>query len=129
MPAGRLVVDNFLQGGLAAPIDFAAGRICGPAVRKDNDLGLISTNRHPDTGQEFNGFPIPMWSEAVELARRAHKTFPTVAFIGWDIAILQDGPVLVEGNFPFDTDLTVLPHGLTLSDTQFIPYYNYHWVN
>jgi hypothetical protein len=42
--------------------------------------------------------------------------------------ILQDGPVLVEGNCPFDTDLTVLPHGLTLSDTQFIPYYNYHWA-
>jgi hypothetical protein len=129
MPAGRLVVDNFLQGGLAAPIDLAAGTICGPAVRKDNNLGLISTNRHPDTGQEFNGFPIPMWNEAVELARRAHETFPTVAFIGWDIAILQNGPLLVEGNFPFDTDLTVLPHRLTLSDTQFIPCYNHHWAN
>ena len=129
MPAGRLVVDNFSQGGLAAPIDFATGTICGPAVQKDNHLGLISTNRHPDTGQEFNGFLIPMWSEAVELARRAHQeTFPSMQFIGWDIAILQDGPVFVEGNFPFDTDLTVLPHGLTLSDTQFIPCYNYHWA-
>ena len=127
MPTGRLVVDNFLQGGLAAPIDFATGRICGPALQKDNRLGLISTDEHPDSGQEFKGFPIQMWSEAVELARRAHETFPSMHFIGWDIAILQDGPVLVEGNCPFDTDLTVLPHGLTLSDTQFIPYYNYHW--
>ena len=129
MPAGRLVVDNFLQGGLAAPIDFATGTICGPAVQKDNRLGLISTNEHPDRGQKFKGFPVPMWSEAVDLARRAHETFRSMSFIGWDIAILQDGPVLVEGNFPFDTDLTVLPHGLTLSDTQFVSYYNYHWAN
>jgi Sugar-transfer associated ATP-grasp len=90
---------------------------------------LISTNEHPDGGGKFKGFPIPMWSEAVGLARRAHETFRSMSFIGWDIAILQDGPVLVEGNFPFDTDLTVLPHGLTLSDTQFISYYNYHWTN
>jgi putative polysaccharide biosynthesis protein len=129
MPAARLVVDNFLQGGLAAPIDFATGTICGPAVQKDNRLGLISTDNHPDSDQMFEGFPIPMWSEVVDLARRAHETFPSMHFIGWDIAILQDGPVLVEGNFPFDTDLTVLPNGLTLSDTQFIPYYNYHWAN
>jgi hypothetical protein len=78
--------------------------------------------KHPDSDQLFEGFAIPMWSEAVDLARRAHETFPSMHFIGSDIAILQDGPVLVEGNFPFDTDLTVLPHGLTLSDTQFIPY-------
>ena len=129
MPAGRLVVDNFAHGGLAAPIDFATGKICGLAVKKDNRLGMISLDEHPDSGQEFKGFPIPMWSEAVDLARRAHETFPSLHFIGWDIAVLQDGPILVEGNVPAATDLPVLIHGLTLSDTQFIPYYNYHWAN
>ena len=68
-----------------------------------------------------------MWTEAVDLALRAHQTFPSVHFIGLDIAISQDGPVLVEGNGLPDLELTVLPHGITLSDTQFIPYYNYHW--
>jgi Sugar-transfer associated ATP-grasp len=126
MPTGRLVVDN---SALAAPIDFATGTICGPALQKDNCFGVTSTDRHPDSGQKFKGFPIPMWSEAVDLARRAHETFPSMYFIAWDTAILQDGPVLVEGNAAFDTDVTVLPHGLTLSDTQFIPYYNYHWAN
>ena len=112
-----------------APLDLATGRVCGSALRKDKVLGVISTNEHPDTGQKFNGFPIPMWREAVDLARRAHRAFPSIHFIGWDIAILEDHPILVEGNALFDTDLTVLPHGLSLSDTQFIPYYNYHWGN
>jgi len=128
IPAGRSVVDNFAESGFAAPIDLATGTVCGAAVQRDNRLGLISTDRHPDTGQEFRGFGIPMWAEAVHLARRAHQTFPSVHFIAWDIAVLQDGPVLVEGNFNFKTRVTVLPHGLTLSDTQFIPYYNYHWA-
>ena len=129
MPAGRSVVDNFAQNGLAAPIDLATGTVCGAAVQMDNHLGLISTDKHPDSGQEFRGFCIPMWTEAVHLARRAHQTFSSLPFIAWDIAILQDGPVLVEGNPIFHTDVTLLPHGLTLSDTQFIPYYNHHWEN
>ena len=129
VPTGRLVVDNFSQGGLAAPIDPASGTICGPAVQKDNRLGALWLEEHPDTGQKFEGFPVPLWTEAAELARLAHKTFPSLYFIAWDIAVLQDGPVLVEGSSVFGTDLTVLPHRLSLSDTQFIPYYNYHWAN
>jgi Sugar-transfer associated ATP-grasp len=129
MPAGRLVVDNFALGGLAAPVDFVTGKISGPAVKKDNRLGIISIDKHPDSGQELKGFPIPMWSEAVDLARRAHETFPSMYFIAWDIAILEDGPILVEGNIPADTAGPVLTHGLTLSDTQFISYYNHHWAN
>jgi hypothetical protein len=129
MPVGRLVVDNVSQGGLGAPIDFATGTICGPALQKDSRLGAIWVEEHPDTGQRFKGFSVPMWTKAVELARLAHKTFPSLHFTGWDIAILQDGPVLIEGNVPVNIDLPVLTHGLTLSDTQFIPYYNYHWAN
>jgi hypothetical protein len=128
MPTGCSIVDNLAQGGLAAPIDLATGTICGPAVQKDYyGVGLRSIDKHPDSGQEFFGFAIPQWTEALDLARRAHASFPSVHFVGWDIAILQEGPALVEANAIFNTDLTVLPHRLTLSDTQFIPYYNYHW--
>lgn len=97
---------------------------CGHAIQGDNRFGVRIIEKHPDSGQRLKGFPVPLWTEALFLARRAHELFPSVYFIGWDVAILQDRPVLVEGNALFDTDLTVLPHGLTLSDTQFIPYTN-----
>ena len=129
MPTGRAVADNLHQGGIAAPIDILTGSICGPGLQTDNCLGVLWFDKHPDSGQELKGFSIPMWKEAADLARRAHETFPSLHFIGWDIAILDDRPVVVEGNDVPDTDLTVLPHGLTLSDTQFIPYYNHHWSN
>src|SRR5262249_34041191 len=124
LPTGRSVADNFHQRGLAAPIDIATGCICGAALQRDDCLGVRWVDKHPDTGQELKGFRIPMLKEAVDLARRAHETFSSMPFIGWDIAILDDHPVIVEGNYAPDTDLTVLPHRLTLSDTQFIPYYN-----
>ena len=127
MPVGHRVVDNLAQGGLAAPIDLMTGVICGPGLQKHSRLGVVYTDKHPDSRHELSGFRVPMWKEVVDLALRAHWRFPSVHFIGWDIAVLQDGPVLVEGNALFDSDLTVLPHGITLSDTQFIPYYNYHW--
>jgi hypothetical protein len=128
MPVGRLVVDNFARGGLLAPVDLATGTICGPVLQKDKCLGVVQIDTHPDSGQKFGGFPVPRWTEAVALARRAHQTVLSVPFIGWDIAILQHGPVLVEANTLPDTDI-VLPHGLTLSDTQLIPYFKYHWAN
>ena len=127
MPAGRCVVDNLARGGLAAPIDLTTGEICGPAIQKDPQLGIRRLDRHPDTGQPLRGTPIPMWQQALSVATRAHLAFPSIHFVGWDVAILPDGPVLVEGNPIFDTDLTVLPHGLTLSDTQYIPYYIHYW--
>jgi hypothetical protein len=128
MPAGRLVVDNFAKGGLVAPIDAANGTICGPALQRDESLGVATVDRHPDSGAEFTGFRIPMWTEVVALAIKAHEAFPSLHFIGWDIAILQQGLVLIEGNAPFSADSVVLPHGISLSDTQFIPYYNHHWA-
>ena len=127
MPAGEGIVDNFAQGGLAAPIDLASGTVCGPAIRKDAARGTVTLDRHPDTGAQFEGHVIPFWQSALDLAVRAHGAFPSMIFVGWDVPILHDGPILLEGNAIWDVNLTVLPHGITLSDTQFIPYFDHYF--
>ena len=38
------------------------------------------------------------WNDVVDLGIRAHDHFDPFHSIGWDIAIAEDGPVLVEGN-------------------------------
>jgi hypothetical protein len=126
MPVGDAIADNIAQGGLAAPID-AAGRLAGPAICKDNRHGVAIHARHPTTGIEFLGFQLPFWQEVWGLAHRAHEMFPALHFIGWDIAITGAGAVLVEGNASWDADLTLVPHAITLADTAFIPYYNFHF--
>jgi glutathione synthase/RimK-type ligase-like ATP-grasp enzyme len=53
---------------------------------------------HPMTGERIEGFQLPFWKESVELALRAHETLPTIALVGWDIALTAEGPVIIEGN-------------------------------
>jgi putative polysaccharide biosynthesis protein len=127
MPYGKAIVDNVGQGGLAAPVDIATGKICGPAIRKDKNLGISTVEKHPDTGVGFVGVQLPFWEAALGLAVQAHLAFPSLHFVGWDIALLRDGPIVLEGNAWWDSDVTVLPHRLSLSDTQFIPYCNHHF--
>jgi hypothetical protein len=100
MPAdASAAVDNFGPGGLAAPIDLATGRL-GRAIRKDLRLTPAPVAVHPYTGARIEGHQLSHWAEAVSLAVRAHEaiTWKGVPVIGWDVALLEDGPVLVEAN-------------------------------
>ena len=98
------VVDNFHAGGLAALVDLAHGTL-GPAT----DMGLARDSawhaRHPVTGAAIDGFTVPFWAEAKVLAEAAHVMLGDRVIVGWDVAILADGPCLIEGNgFP-DLDI------------------------
>ena len=90
-------VDNFHAGGIAAAVDMETGKL-GPA----SDLGygpkFVWHAHQPSTGAPIEGRVLPFWRETVELAIRAHTAFSEWTVIGWDIAILDDGPILIEGN-------------------------------
>ena len=39
--------------------------------------------------------------EAVELVKKAAEVVPQVGYVGWDVGISENGPVIIEGNsFP-----------------------------
>lgn len=105
MAVGRNnVVDNFHQGGLAAPVDMATGRV-GAA----SDIGRYPAigwrTRHPVSGAEFEGRILPHLRQAIELACVADAAFPWRIAIGWDVALLKDGPMIIEGNGKPDLDI------------------------
>lgn len=95
MPTGTALVDNFAAGGLACPIDIQSG-VLGTAIGKQ--LAATRYTHHPDTKEPIEGFNLPDWSRTKDLCIAAHEHFPGFVYLGWDIALTDRGPILVEGN-------------------------------
>jgi hypothetical protein len=55
--------------------------------------------RHHDTGYIFlEGRKLPRLPVGLELCRKAAFYVPEMRYIGWDIAVTENGPVIVEAN-------------------------------
>jgi len=88
-------IDNFAgawTGNLVAAIDLGSG-VLGAAWA---DGALCAA--HPDTGATIAGFRLPHWADARALVERAAQLFKPLRAVGWDVALTEDGPVLIEGN-------------------------------
>ena len=104
--SGRFV-DNINSGGMAAPVDVETGVIGFPAFDKDARVYEV----HPVTGCPIAGYQLPYWRESIELCLEAAKVVPQLGYVGWDVAVSEDGPQLIEGNhFPGHDILQMPPH-------------------
>lgn len=88
------IVDGRVDGGCFAAVDAETGIVDTPAIDIDNNRFEF----HPDTGKRITGFQIPYWKEALELTEKALRFYDGIDFVGWDLCITEDGPVIVEGN-------------------------------
>lgn len=118
MGTGDATADNFAQGGIASAIDADTG-VIGVARRIDEQYRTHVYQAHPDTGVPFAGYRVPFWSESVRLALDAHARLGQIACVGWDVAVLEDGPVLIEGNWNPCTKLLQVATQVPLLTTEF----------
>lgn len=90
------VIDNFSGGGMYTYVD-ESGTVFVEAIDRDDNIYYT----HPISNTKIVGFKVPLFNEAIKLVENCAKIIPQVAYVGWDVAISKDGPVLVEGNcFP-----------------------------
>lgn len=54
---------------------------------------------HPDSGARIADFQLPMIDEVKAFVDEVARVVPQVQYVGWDIVVGPDGPVLVEGNW------------------------------
>ncbi|MDY2777138.1 MAG: sugar-transfer associated ATP-grasp domain-containing protein [Collinsella sp.] len=87
-------VDNINAGGMYSPIDMETGRIAGPAC--DKQFRIFEA--HPRTGTVLTGYQIPLWDQVLDLVREAALVVPEMGYVGWDVAITEEGPLFIEGN-------------------------------
>lgn len=90
---GLSVVDNAGAGGIMGNINKDTGM-----VYIASDEQAQSYTIHPDTHVPIVGFVIPRWNELVEIVTKLAEVIPEVRYVGWDLALTEDGWVMVEGN-------------------------------
>jgi hypothetical protein len=97
-------VDNLHAGGIGALIDVQSGEMSKASnLGSDARLGWFSA--HPDTNEPIKGSVVPHWDEVKGAAISAHRAFNDRVVIGWDISVLEDGPIFIEGNGNPDLDI------------------------
>jgi Sugar-transfer associated ATP-grasp len=117
IPAGDNVADNYWRSGnLLATVDLS-GRVV--RVVRGTGLALEEVTHHPDTYANLVGIEVPNWRGIVELALEAASTLAEVPLIGWDIAAVEGGALIVEPNFTPDFFMTQLADRCGMLDARF----------
>jgi hypothetical protein len=110
LPLGNVTGSNTTFDVIRTSVEGATGKLGVAYDKKDLANVMEPVVTHPITGQRIEGFTLPDWNEAVELALQAHATLPDIALVGWDIGLTGDGPVIIEGNRTPGSDSDQVAH-------------------
>ena len=103
---GKGCTDNFHHLGLAALIDIDTGIVYTQAIDKKNNRYIF----HPSSNKQIVGFKIPYWENVLETVKRAADVNKNIRYVGWDIAIKNNGTIcIIEGNSASDPDVVQMP--------------------
>ena len=120
--------DNWSRGGLCTLVDLKTGKL-GPAVKhpQRTEGKLRWRSHHPDTGEAIEGVYVPRWEELCSALLDAVRSAPFLKYVGWDVAVTDQGFSVIEGNKNTDFDLLQV-HGGLLRDPRVRHFYEHHGV-
>jgi hypothetical protein len=97
---GSAPVDNFAAGGLLCSIDLAAGTLGqGASQPGPGERHLVWHAAHPETGAQIEGQVVPGIFDLIELLLTTCRRHPYLAYVGWDVVMTDQGPVVLEANY------------------------------
>lgn len=95
--AGKCVDNAGSGGNVDAGVDSETGRIYN-VVQFDGWRRTKAIDRHPDSGSLLNGVVIEHWDAIKAEVIKFQQAFPYCKAAGWDIAITDEGPIIIEVN-------------------------------
>jgi hypothetical protein len=113
-------IDNISSGGCQVGINSETGRLKSVGYSLIKTEGVQVFREHPVTGIRFEDFKIPCFTEVKELVIRTAGFMPGLRLIGWDVAIGENGPVLIEGNSDYDLSGNDIAYGGYMANKVFI---------
>jgi len=101
------VVDNLGAGNIAASINLQTGIVDSAAIYSDITKSPVFS--HPITKVDILNFQVPFWDEVLKYIIQVAQFDKSNKSVGWDIAITNSGPELIEGNHNWCKLLWQLP--------------------
>lgn len=96
-------VDNAGSGGnVDCGIDIRSGKLYNPVQFNSWD-DVVNISQHPDTGIQLSETFIKDWGKIIAQVKDFQARIPFLKVIGWDVALTDNGPVIVEINNRWDT--------------------------
>ena len=109
----------------ATPIDLDTGRM-GLFTGDNMRTSHLRYEKHLVTGKQIEGRILEEWPAVRDLAIRAHAAFLHRVLIGWDLALTDKGPVVLEGNTNLDVMFLQRVHDAPAGRTRMGELMNYH---
>ena len=101
--------DNLSSGGITCKIDVETGKLDSKGYAFDITQPLCDV--HPVSGITLVGFEVPHWEKVKAMCIKAASKYSDNRSVGWDVAIKQDGPLLIEGNHDWGARVWQMPAG------------------
>lgn len=95
--AGKCVDNAGGGGNVDVCVDVETGKI-RYAIQYDGWHHIKDIEKHPDSGTQLNGAIIENWDAIKSEVLKFQQAFPWCKAAGWDIAITDEGPVVIEVN-------------------------------
>lgn len=103
MGNGRSVVDN---DGIYCGIDLKTHRLIGPGLTDDDDGFAVQVfERHPVSDVKLTDHPLSRLDDVFVVCKLAHRALGGPMTIGWDVAMTDAGPCIMEGNLRWGSAL------------------------
>jgi hypothetical protein len=118
IPGGANAADNYWRpGNILVELDLESGRRLSTTTGFGLDMRELT--HHPDSGAAICGTSVPNWSDVRRLALGGARLFEDTALIGWDIAPVDGGAVIVEANVTPDLFLPQIADRRGVLDADF----------
>jgi len=95
--AGKCVDNAGGGGNVDACIDTETGTL-QYAIQYDGWRNIKEIEKHPDSDNSVNGVQIHHWDSIKAQVLKFQQALPFIKAAGWDIAITDEGPVVIEVN-------------------------------
>jgi hypothetical protein len=105
---------------LGAAVDIESGAL-GLMTGDKAHAWLDWSEDHPITQARVLGRVVPCWDEIRSIALAAHAACRDRALVGWDIAVGEEGAMLLEGNSYPDVDFLQRSHRCAAGDSPLGP--------